>query len=394
MKHRKALLAIIGVAAVAIVGWLIYRAYVSPTKGVIKIGGILPLTGNLSVLGVPEKHGIELGVEQSNEEFRNSGIPLRLEAIFEDTQGDPKNAVSIAQKLLLQGVDIIIVSTTGASRAVVPVAVASNVPVITLCMDPTIQKDSRLVFRLYESMGQEAETLVSYFEDLDLEERATARVGVLYVNHAGAVQQLNDFLRPAFRRLKINLVFEEPYQLGQKDFRDLAAKAKLSKLTHLIIVGYGFEYPAIFRDFRSLGVNPQILGGWGFIAVDALPAKERDGIIVAAPRYLLHDTEMVRDFHQKFVSKYGKPPNFDAAFAYNAILMVARAIRQSYPDVRSERIAQELSQLRDFQSIFGHVTMVDGDLKVPMALAVWYNGKLVEYRSSIDLPNNKKGALP
>jgi len=348
---------------------------------VIKIGAILPLTGNLSVLGVPEKQGIELGIEQANQDFKQLNLPLRFEVMFEDTQGDPKNAVSAARKLILQGVQTIIVSTTGASRAVVPVAVSSKIPVITLCMDPTIQKESPFIFRLYESMGQEAKVILSYFENL--KDLRSVRVGILFVNHAGAVQQLNDFFKPGFQRLGIDLVFEEPYQIGQKDFKDLAIKAKISRLTHLVIIGYGFEYPAIFRDFKNIGIKVQILGGWGFVAVNTLNPEDLEGIIVAVPEYLLGKSKMAVNFQNAFFARFKTSPNFDAAFAYNAVLMLAQAVRQAYPDISGETIAKTLSQLHTFSSIFGKIQMTaDGDLSVPMALAIWSKGKLKPYLSS------------
>ncbi|MEO0264941.1 MAG: ABC transporter substrate-binding protein [candidate division WOR-3 bacterium] len=379
MNKRKIWLIVLAIIIIAVIFIGIYLTQKpSQKEQVIKIGAILPLTGNLSIIGVPEKQGIEMGVEKVNQDFKKIGVPLRLEVIFEDTQGDPKNAVSAAQKLLLQGVRIIIISTTGASRAIIPVAISFNVPVITLCMDPTIQQESPLVFRLYESMGQEAEVILSYFENK--KNRQSVRVGVLYVNHAGAVQQLNDFFKPGFKSLGIDLVFEEPYQIGQKDFKDIAIKAKASRLTHLVVIGYGFEYPAIFRDFKNIGFKGQILGGWGFIAVETLSPEDREGVIVAAPAYLLGVSEMAKNFEEAFSLKYKNSPNFDAAFAYNAVLMLAQAVRQAYPDVRGETIAKMLSQLRTFNSIFGEINMTeDGDLSVPMTLAVWSKGRLVRY---------------
>jgi len=60
----------------------------------IKIGSILPLTGDIATYGQKEKQGIELAIEKLNRSGQHS-----WQVIFEDSQGDPKQSTLAYQKL-------------------------------------------------------------------------------------------------------------------------------------------------------------------------------------------------------------------------------------------------------------------------------------------------------
>jgi ABC-type branched-subunit amino acid transport system substrate-binding protein len=251
---------------------------------------------------------------------------------------------------------------------------------MSLCLDPTIQKESPLVFRLYESMGQEAEALLAYFNDANA--NAKMRVGLLYVDHPGTAQEVNDYFIPGFKKLGVNLALSEPYQITQKDFKDIAAKIKGKNLTHLIVISYGFENPAIFRDLKSSGFKGQILGGWGFVAINALPAADVEGTVVAAPEYLLGSGSAAAEFNQKFSAKFGKQPNYDAAFSFNAVMMLAEAARRGGPEATPKTLAKALAELGTYDGIFGTATISpDREFSVPLVLAVWRSGRLQRYEA-------------
>lgn len=96
-KAGKIILGII-IAAVIIGGicWAARREAAIPVaeEDVIKIGAILPMTGNAAIYGESMRQGAELATEQINK--LNS---KKVEIIFEDSKGDPKEALSAFNKL-------------------------------------------------------------------------------------------------------------------------------------------------------------------------------------------------------------------------------------------------------------------------------------------------------
>ena len=340
---------------------------------VIKIGAILPLTGPLGYLGEIEKNAIEI----AEEVLKKEGIQIKV--FFGDSMGKPAEAVTVAQKLIsIDQIDCFITSTTSVSRAVLPLADRNEKIIVTLCMDPSIQHDSPYAFRLYEGMEQEAETLLQYYKQKN---RANNRVAVLYVNHAGTVQQMNDCFLPGFQKMNIDVVCAEPFELSDRSFKAKIDKIKHSKADSLIIIGFGFVYPTIFKELaqhKLLG-KIEITGGWGFIAPNKVPPHLLEGVIVAAPEYVFNKNEKARSFEAMYLKKYGELPNFDGAFAYNAAKILVEAINKSGGNIKT---ASELVRtMSAYNDIFGKVEITEsGGMKLPMGIGVIKQGKITPYK--------------
>ena len=79
----------------------------------IKIGAIYPLTGNLATTGLDCKRGVEMAVEIINGKYdlnlplaKTEGLPnlggAKIEVIFGDSKGDPRNGMAEAERLVTQ----------------------------------------------------------------------------------------------------------------------------------------------------------------------------------------------------------------------------------------------------------------------------------------------------
>jgi branched-chain amino acid transport system substrate-binding protein len=93
---------------------------VAKGDGVLKIGGVIPLTGALSFLSPPEIAGIELAVEDINAAGGVLGKPVEF-SIEDSSDGDnPTVAPASATKLLSEGVDAIVgAAASGVTRLII-----------------------------------------------------------------------------------------------------------------------------------------------------------------------------------------------------------------------------------------------------------------------------------
>lgn len=341
-----------------------------PEQEQVKIGVILPLTGPLGYLGEEERKAIEIAEENINKTNK------LLKVIFEDSMGSPSRAVTVANRLIeIDNVDAIITATTSVSKAVLPIADRNKKIIGTLCMDPTIQSESPFAYRLYESMGQEANVLLDYYS---LKRNKTKKVGILYVNHAGTVQQLEDFFVPGFKNMDIEIFYKEPYELTDKDFRVKINKIKKSEIDSLIIIGYGFKYSTIFEQLAQYGLidKIEITGGWGFIAPSKISVDFLENIIVATPKYVFKKNKEAKIFEEQYNKKFKNLPNFDAAFAYDAIRIIADALIKANGNIEKGR--EILSAMRAYNGIMGQIKInEDGGIEVPMGLGIIKSGKIV-----------------
>ncbi len=81
---------------------------------VIRIGAVYPLTGNIASTGLDCRRGAELAVDIINGKYdldlplaRAEGLPslggAKLELVFGDTKGEPKNGIAEVERLVTPG---------------------------------------------------------------------------------------------------------------------------------------------------------------------------------------------------------------------------------------------------------------------------------------------------
>ncbi len=100
--RRKVLGSLIGLLALVVI--LSAENYFSPpamaAEESIKVGAPLPLTGRHAAFGKRQYNGFELAVSHINAEGGIKG--KKLEFVYEDTVGEPKNSMAATKKLITQ----------------------------------------------------------------------------------------------------------------------------------------------------------------------------------------------------------------------------------------------------------------------------------------------------
>lgn len=335
----------------------------------VKVGVILPLTGKLSPMGEVERNAMILAMGKVNARSR------RLELIFEDGKGNPTEAATIANRLIdIEKVDLLITSTTGASLAVEPITTRAKKNLIAFCMDPDISRKSEYVVRFYEGIKEESDAILGYFDTA----KGLAKVGVLYTNVPVFEKVVNEIYLPFLKQKKVSVPVIERYTLSDKDFRVPIFKMKQAGIDHLIILGYGFEYDNIFNQLAETGLlkgGLRIIGGWGFLYTPVDPLL-LEGVLVSGPEYVFK--EQSDDFQKEYLKRYGKHPNFDAAFAYNVIMELGGLIKS---DINlGKPLKSTLAAKREFSGVVGrYYFLPEGAMIVKTGLGVYRRGIIQKY---------------
>jgi branched-chain amino acid transport system substrate-binding protein len=342
----------------------------------IKIGAILPLTGPLSYLGEDEKKAIEFAIKEINRKYNKEIIKV----LFEDSKGSANVAVTVADKLVnMDKVSAFITSTTTISEVILPIANKNKIIIAMLCMDPVIQKESPYAFRLYESVEVEATRLLEYYS----ENKERKKVVILYLNHPDTVKELTDYLIPGFMQKGINVVYYEPYDAGEKDFKDKVKRIKHAGANSLMVIGNGFEYASLFEALaqQNLIGKIEITGGWGFIMPNKVPVNYLEGVMVASPKYIFLKNDRAKIFEESFSKTYGYAPNLDTAFAYDAMNMLAEGLIKGLIGSRGNADTVSYKLINSIHNgVIGEVSIDNyGSLELPMGLGIIRQGKIVPY---------------
>jgi len=261
MKHRKALLAIIGVVAVAIVGWLIYRAYVPPREEVIKIGAILPLTGAAAEFGHYNLQTTRLAIEEFEKKY---SLSIRL--YVEDSKSSPKEAVSAYRKMtsLDEGIQIISCELSSVCMAIAPMVERDGRFMMAIAATPRLNEFPNIL-RIYPIATVEAAAFAEAIAKLG-SQRILSKVVILYINDEFGVSTA-EATQSELSNLGIKEIRKESYASGS-DIRSIVLKHR--DCDAVVLVGYGKEMGLIIREFRNYNKTALIIASPEIAFVDPL----------------------------------------------------------------------------------------------------------------------------
>jgi branched-chain amino acid transport system substrate-binding protein len=164
----------IGIAVAVILAVVLIVTQTRKGEKEIKIGVILPLTGDGASLGEDCKNGIEI----AKDEFNEKGMKIVL--FYEDSQGKPDKAINAFYKLVGTGVKIIIGDLfSSPTLAIAPLAEKNKVFIFSPgASNPKLSGISRYVFRNYPSDNFEGEIIAKY-----IKKKGYSKVALLYPNN-------------------------------------------------------------------------------------------------------------------------------------------------------------------------------------------------------------------
>lgn len=216
-------------------------------KETIKIGWIGALTGSTASVGVENLRGVELAIDEIN---NNGGINgKKVELITQDDQYNPKETINAYQNLESNGIKHIIVETYGGYMALPKQAEKDNVIVID-SIDSTEEMSSignnSFAIGVYdESIGY---TIADY-----LNKKGVKNIGVM-TDYDDPFPLL---VKKSIEKKFTGNINDQDYNLKTTDFRDIITKLKNNP--YLILIGWD-ETGRIVKQANELGYTGEMIG--------------------------------------------------------------------------------------------------------------------------------------
>jgi len=373
---KKWLWALVGVIAITItIGFFVHQKEMKQ-PGVIKIVHISPLTGDAAVWGQWEKEGINLAVEQIN---KNGGIKgRRLVVLHEDSKADPKTAVSIIRRYIkVDKVKIFIGGTLSSTTlAMAPIAEKNRVILLTpSAQSPKISEAGDYIFRLFISSSGEGKYLYQLAQKMGIKKPA-----LLYINNDYGVG-LKDVIRKLFGEKTEILI--DSYEPQTTDFRSQLQKVKKFQPDGIFLLGYPKDMALILVQMKEMGIKAKIFAPDAFEAEEIIKIAKDAAESVYYVYPILPKLEQTLKVKKLFLERYKKDMNIYNAMGYDAVMILATAIKNSfekYGKVDGETVKKELYKLKNFPGVTGYITFdKNGDvLERSMEARVVKNGRFVK----------------
>lgn len=315
-----------------------------------KIGVVLPLSGPAAILGELSKNSVELAISNLSEEQREN-----IEIIYGDDQFNPKETVSVVQKLInVDKVDALITYGSPSSVAAAPIAESNRVPLIGLGNSPEVNADKEYAVRLM--LGPEAQSKA--IEELLLRDKYK-KIGIIW-NQSDGPKSVHDELINILENEGYDVVLDEGVTKNEKDFK--TSITKIREVDPDVVVVYISPQSGVFtKQARDLGIETPFVGGPVFELADQIKAAE--GTIDNQP-FVSNDNA---EFLNEYYSRYGVYPTIAGDYVYDAITMFARASEKTK---NSQKIMDILRN--DFEGVSGHYKYNgDGSFDVKQVAKIW-----------------------
>lgn len=323
---------------------------------VIKIGILLPLTGNISFIGENFRNGMLLAYNECDAELKN-----RIKFDFGDHKNSVKEAVSLFRKYSQdKNIKAIVPTLTSVTNAILPLNEQNPKVLIGSIISGTDMPDkSKWLFRYFLSTNDEVEAMLGHFRENDIKE-----MGVLYVNDDYGLDAKETFVSQFLGEI----LLEESYDKNSSDFKNLVPKIK--NITNLYILGYGQSYGILVKQLRTFGYDGRIFCFSSFSTPVVLESagKFTEGIVFTATKYSEQPkSERIQEFYNLYSRTYSKDPDHYSLYGYDIAKLVIKTIEEMISqniEMNNNNIRNTIIGFGIYDGLFGKTEIKEnGDFK-------------------------------
>jgi len=353
----------LGIIIIIVVVWIGYSLSnkESVSNESIKIGAILPMTGDAAKYGTWIKNGMELAIEEIN---NNGGINDKKVVLdIQDSKTNTTDGVNAFQYIIQTESPVVVMTTlTSVCKAIIPISEKNEIILFANSTFPGITENQQYVFRNIASLSSDIPVAVDYISNkLDQPD-----VAIIWRN-----DDFGSWANQEFSRLyKDNggeVVGSESYSSDNRDFRTILTKIALKDPGLVYLLGYS-EIGLITKQAVELGYN------WNYFGITTMSDPETiklaggtlEGAIHTEPASALSsDSGYVVAYRNKYQERYSEEPEVWGATFYDAVKIFALAADGS--DISSGSIKNNLLKIQSYKGVSGETSFLpNGDVQKPV----------------------------
>lgn len=335
-----------------------------------------PMTGQLATIGDQFRQGAEAAAAEINAKGGVLGRQIKIS--LQDDQCDPKQAVSIANRIVAEGIKFvdghacsgssIPASAVYAESGVLMMSPASSNPAMT---DDAAAKGWTTIMRLYTRDDAQGAFLGPW-----MAEKYKGKNVVVLHDKSAYGQGVADAVKSTMNAAGLTEVLYEGINAGEKDYSALVTKLKDLKADVVYFGGYHPEGGLIMRQSAEQNLKFQL------IMPDSIASPEfwqisgpaGEGTMFVFPSDPQSKPEAAAAIEK--IKAGGFVPEGFTLFAYATIQAFAQGIERAGTD-DPVKVAEALKNGTPIQTVVGEIVFDEkGDIKdATYDINVWHNGK-------------------
>ncbi len=337
----------------------------------IKMAMIGPITGPNAAFGAQIKQGVEQAVADINASGGILGKKIVLS--YGDDVSDPKQGVSVANKLSSEGVKYVVGPfNSGVTMPASEVYQENGILEITpSATNPKVTE--RGMWNIFRTCGRDDQqgTVAGAYIVKNFKGKKIAIVH----DKTTYGQGLADETKKAMVKGGMKEVLYEGVNIGEKDFAALVSKIKASGADLVYWGGLHTEAGLIVRQMRDQGVKAPMMGGDG-ITTDEFASVGGPGVEGTLMTYGpdARKNPAAKAVVEKFRAKKFEPEAY-TLYSYAAVEVIKQAA-EAAKTLDTKKVAAQIKSGQKFKTVLGELSFdKKGDLtKLDYVMYVWKKG--------------------
>lgn len=321
----------------------------------VKVGVAQPLSGPLSALGQDLLNGVNLAVAELNKTgYSIDGKRVTLEVVAVDDKADAATGKAVAQQLVDAGVVAVIGHlNSGVSIEAAPIYGAQEIPQIAISTNPKFtQLGLATTFRMVANDSLQARAIGSFAaSQFGASRYAALDDGTPYG------KGLTDGAAAQLKAEKKEVVLRESFDDKTVAFDELAAKLKAANVEVIVSTLNDFQAIALIEALKKVNfTRVRLLGGDTVKTTDMIKASGMiEGIYATSP--VLEAKEFVagRQFLEKYLEAYKKPPAYGGHYSYDSMYVLSAAMQKAR-SVKPKEVTAAMHVINGYAPVTGTMT--------------------------------------
>jgi branched-chain amino acid transport system substrate-binding protein len=325
------------------------------TKNEIVIGTIQDLSGPIAAFGKQARGGMQLRVDEINEQGGIHGRKLRL--IVEDSAYDPKKAVLAAQKLVNQDKVFLVAGHIGTAQNMAAMPVQFEKNVINFMPITAAREMYEPLHKLKYSFA------ATYYDQIRtalpklVKEKNAKKVCTLYQDDDFGLE-VERGAEAGLKSIGMEVAEKTTYKRGATDFSSQVAKLKSSGCDVVVLGTIIRETIGAIGEARKTGYNPTFLGSSAAYTdlIHKLGGKPMDGLyatMTVQHPYLDEASQAIRFWANKYKTKFNEDPTVFSVYGYNIIDHFIKAAQKAGPNLTTDSFVKTMDSMTFEPDMFG-----------------------------------------
>ena len=360
MTHKhKAIAVTLSALSLALSAGLAQAQSQGVSKDNINLGTIQDLSGPLAGFGKQIRAGMQLRVEELNEQGGVNGRRIKL--MVEDSGYDPKRAVLAAQKLVNQDKIFAMVGHIGTAQNLAAMPVQFEKNVVNFFPVTAAREMYEPFHRLKYSFA------ATYYDQMRLavpklaKEKGAKKVCSIYQDDEFGLE-VQRGAEEGLKSINVTMAEKTTFKRGATDFSSQVARLKASECDFVVLGTLIRETIGTIATARRSGYNPTFIGSSGAYTdlIHKLGGAAMNGLyatMTVQNPYLDEASQPIRFWANKYKTKFNDDPTVFSVYGYMVVDSFIRAAQKAGTNLTTDSFVKAMDSMVIPPDIFGSPEM-------------------------------------